>query len=764
MIKYVLKRTGFACLAMLILLTLLFFLMQLIPGYPLEQGQRESIEDFQARLANLNLDKDPFTQFGLFWKNLFTEGKFGVNFQEQSKSVIDTFIEPVKWTLLIALPAFFISAILGILLGIVSAYYRGRWIDTLINIISVLFMSIPSFVMALYLIKAAGATGLPTNFIVPGSHGYTPGKMALSLIIPILSMVLTSTSTIVYFTRNEMVEVFRQEYMRTALAKGMKFRTVVFKHGLRNGFIPILYALLPSLLTVISGSIIIEQFFNVPGTAKLTVDAVQSKNYYIIMFSALFYTGIYFLAQIAFDIISTIIDPRIKLGEASSKSWFKQIKASISRKKNNGIKQPEANVNLNANLNVNLIESPVCEYVDPQIEASKNIQESIYLYETEPMFNKCGKPNVSNTDIKHYDSSMFNNVDIEKINQFDNISGKPSKQWMDILKRFMSNKWAVFFSVLLLIIFLLAIFVPIIGKGAEVPYSDYLTTLDIYLPPRFPGLPNQYVTSVVNETTFNALRTAGALKDGNFEVIAPGVYNVTYDPYLIPSLKDAYPVLGTDANGRDWWNVLWVSTAKSLLIAILVSALSTIIGAVYGAIAGYNAGKPIDTIMMRIVEILTGVPTTVWILVISVAFSKEGLSSLTVAVTLVLVTWIWPATSTRVFVMKYKDAEYIEASRTLGASDSRLIFRHLLPNISGKLMVRFVNQIPGTIFFETSLVFLGLVLPTGIGLGSMIEIGRQSGYFYLLVSPTVILVLITLCSQIIANAFNDALDPKVSGE
>ncbi len=760
MFKYVLKRTGFAVLAMLILLTLLFFLMQLIPGYPIEQGQKESIADFQAKLSNLNLDKDPFTQFGLFWRDLFTKGKFGVNFQEQSKSVIDTFMEPVKWTLLIALPAFVISSILGIVLGIVSAYYRGKWIDTLINIISVLFMSIPSFVMALYLIKAAGAIGLPTNFIVPGSWGFTPGKMILSLIVPILSMVLTSTSTVVYFTRNEMVEVFRQEYMRTALAKGMKFRTVVFKHGLRNAFIPILYSLLPSLLTVISGSIIIEQFFNVPGTAKLTVEAVQSKNYYVIMFSALFYTGIYFLLQIAFDIVSTIIDPRIKLGEASSKSWLKQIKALISRKKNIGIKKPEEKLNLNANL----IESEQVNVEDPKVVSSRNIQESIYLYETEPMFNKGSKPSVLNTEVKHYDQSMFNNVDIEKLNQFDNISGKPTKQWMDILKRFMSNKWAVFFSVILLIIFILAIFVPIIGKGADAAYSDYLTTLDIYLPPRVPGIPNSTVTSVINETTLNALLSSGALKEGNYEVVAPGVYNATYDPYLIPTLKDAYPILGTDANGRDWWNVLWISTAKSLLIAIVVSALSTIIGAVYGAIAGYNAGKPIDTIMMRIVEILSGVPTTVWILVISVAFSKDGLSSTTVAITLVLVSWIWPATSTRVFVMKYKDAEYIEASRTLGASDSRLIFHHLLPNISGKLMVRFVNQIPKTIFFETSLVFLGIVLPTGIGLGSMIEIGRQSGYFYLLVSPTVVLVLITLCSQIIANAFNDALDPKVSGE
>ncbi len=752
MLKYILKRIGFALLAMFILLTLLFFLMQLIPGYPIEKDVKESDADFFNRLVSLGLDKDPFTQYLVFWKDLFTTGNFGIDYEKVSTPVIETFMKPVAYTMMIALPAFIISSLLGIILGIVSAYFRGRWQDTLINTVSVIFVSIPSFVMALYLVQLAGLINLPTNFIVPGSEDYTIGKLFLSLIIPILSMVMTSTSTVVYFTRNEMVEVFRQEYIRTALAKGMKFRTVVFKHGLRNGLIPILYSLLPSLLAVISGSIIIEQFFNVPGTANLIVNAVQKKNVYIIMFSALFYTGIYFLMQIAFDVISTIIDPRIQLSEASSKSFLKQIKSKIAIRKNLGLKIKVPNI-IDEQLNLNQ------SYLETNNDSSIS---QINVQSSSITFNE-NKPQVYNSNLNSYSSEKFNFVDIEKLNLFDNVSGKPTSQWMDILRRFIKNKWALVFSILFLIILLLSIFIPAFGQPVQASITDKVTTLGIYLPPRIPWLGlNGEVSGIISDELYNALKDAGAIIKA--EEISTGLWQATYNPYYVDALKDFYPIFGTDSSGRDWWNVMWISTSRSLLIAIIVSAFSTIIGAIYGAIAGYNAGKPIDTIMMRIVEILSGVPTIVWILVISLVFAGGLLDPITVAISLVVVGWIWPAMSTRVFVMKYKDAEYIQASRTLGASNARLIFVHLLPNISGKLMVRFVNQIPRTIFFETSLVFLGLVLPTEIGLGSMIETARQSGYFYLLIGPTLIIVLITLCAQIIANAFNDALDPKVSGE
>lgn len=330
MFKYILKRIGFSILALFILLILVFTLMQLIPGYPLARGQKESEATYQSRLAAAGLLKSPFEQFWIFIQGLF-HGTFGTVYNGSITSVTDKFLKPISNTLIIATPAFVLSSIVGIGLGIVSAYYRGKWPDTIINIIAVAFVSIPSFIFALYLMKLAGLVGLPTQFVAPDTEGATAGQIIESAIMPVLSMAFASVSSITYYTRNELVDVFKQDYIKTALSKGISFRKVVFTHAMRNAAIPILAALLPSFMGILSGSIIIESFFNVPGTASILVAAVQQKEMYLVMFSAFFYSGIYFGLQIILDVTCTIIDPRIVLAEESTTSLYKQAKMKISR-------------------------------------------------------------------------------------------------------------------------------------------------------------------------------------------------------------------------------------------------------------------------------------------------------------------------------------------------------------------------------------------------------------------------------------------------
>ena len=151
MFKYVMKRIFYALITLIVLMTILFFLMQLIPGFPIEKALNETEEAFQSRLRALGLLDSPLVQYFNFWNRLFTRGEFGIIFRN-SGNVINEFIEPVKYTLLIALPAFVISSILGVIFGTIAAYNRGKWQDTVINAFSVLFISIPSFVLALYLI------------------------------------------------------------------------------------------------------------------------------------------------------------------------------------------------------------------------------------------------------------------------------------------------------------------------------------------------------------------------------------------------------------------------------------------------------------------------------------------------------------------------------------------------------------------------------------------------------------------------------------
>ena len=739
MFKYVMKRIFYALITLIVLMTILFFLMQLIPGFPIEKALNETEEAFQSRLRSLGLLDSPLVQYFNFWNRLFTRGEFGIIFRN-SGNVVNEFIEPVKYTLLIALPAFVISSILGVIFGTIAAYNRGKWQDTVINAFSVLFISIPSFVLALYLIQFAGALGLPTNVVVPGSSGFTVGKMLLSLIIPITSMVLTSVSTTVYFTRNELVEIFKQEYIKTALSKGMSFRVVVFKHAFKNASIPVLYSLLPSLLLIISGSIIIERFFNVPGTASLVITAVQTNEYYIVLFSALFYSSIYFLMQIVFDALSTIIDPRIKLAEKSGTSYFEQIKSYIARKKD-------------------VSYSPKVQTI-----LENKVLKSATISQKETKYNlNFARPEVKYDGIQEFDKKLFKRIDSNSLNN-NEILGKPHTQLTDIYKRFITNKFAVLCSVIITLIILLSIFIPIFGPAINTPLTSDLKDIISFLPPRIPWLGiDGTVTQIMSQEKFESWSTA---LNGQLEYvkIGNGLFEVTFNPYKLPALANFYPLFGTGPQGRDWMHVLWISTSNSLFIALLVSLFSTIIGSIYGANADFNAGKPVDTFMMRVVELISGVPTIVWILVITFAFSGGGLSMGTIAGALIFTSWIWPATTARIFVLKYKDSDFINASKTLGANKTRLIFTHLLPNISGKLMVRFVNQIPKIIFFETSLVFLGLKAPTDASLGTMIETARQTGYVHLLLAPTLIIVIITLCAQIIANAFNDSLDPRVIGK
>lgn len=882
MLKYFLKRLLFAALALFILLVLVFFLMQAVPGYPINRENQDTDATYLEKVRQAGLLDNVFVQFWRFLSGLFTGAGFGIVYSNGS-SVLDTMLEPIKYTLMIAGPAFVFSSVIGVLLGIVSAYYRGKWPDILINAIAVLFISIPSFVFALYLIQLAGLIGLPTNFIVPGSDGATAQKVILSMIIPILSMTLSSISIIVYYTRNELVEVFKQEYIKTALAKGYKFRTVVFKYALRNGAIPIISILAPSFVSVLSGSIIIEKFFNVPGTANQLVDAIVKKEFNIVLFSAVFYSSIYFLIQILADFTYSFIDPRIVLAEKSSVSLTQKIKCKVNRElkgmlfnrmsffnKNHESKEDfEKKIDKLLNLymppkRINEVDSKIINYIYKNDRVSfSNIKDNIptvLLSDIEklitfkfinvdqddnlfytlnnhiknvlsnknnliknafPFFNDTNKgfgllsklssklrynmiyKSFIDNSVQEFDTHsnqlIFNSIEEEELETNiqttkgsidenvniaishemfapvdifstspEQISGKPTTYLKDLFRRFFKSKVATFFTCLLSLIVIFSIITSLINLNTlSDPISSSIPASIIsYLPPRIPWLGITGVTNViVDADTFNAINALGISGIYKQAIAIGSQYQlIDFNPYLIPGLENVTIMLGTDGIGRNWWNLLWYSTLQSLILAIIVAVCSVFIGTIYGSIAGSKAGKMTDVVMMRIVEILSGVPLILWILIFGLIFSNGNLSLPVVGIALIIVSWMWPSITARTFIIKYKDAEFVQAARTLGASESRILFTHLLPNIAGRLVVIMVNMIPKVIFFEASLVFLGVRSATDISLGSMIETARLNPYLYLLLGPTIMIVLITLSAQLISNHLNDSLDPKVSGE
>ncbi|MEG1820705.1 MAG: ABC transporter permease [Malacoplasma sp.] len=333
MIKYIFKRLGFSILALFILVTLIFFIMQLIPGYPIEKGLNETAEDFAKRLEALGLTKPIIVQYFEYWKGIFTNFEFG-KFFSQSTSVSSEFLTRVSFTMPIAATAFVIGISLGMLLGSIAAVYRGKWQDTIVNIFAILFLSVPSFVIATFIIKIASSLGFSTTVGIPGSEGYDIWHTIGISMLPILSLVFTLTPSITYYTRNELVDVLNQDYIKTALAKGMTYRAVVFKHGIKNALIPIISISIPSFLIVIGGTLVVERFFGIPGAADKLIESIEKKEFYYVMFNALFISSIYFLLQILADFIYTIIDPRIKLAESNEMSIYKKFKYFLFREKN----------------------------------------------------------------------------------------------------------------------------------------------------------------------------------------------------------------------------------------------------------------------------------------------------------------------------------------------------------------------------------------------------------------------------------------------
>lgn len=223
---------------------------------------------------------------------------------------------------------------------------------------------------------------------------------------------------------------------------------------------------------------------------------------------------------------------------------------------------------------------------------------------------------------------------------------------------------------------------------------------------------------------------------------------------------DRYFLFGTDVMGRDLWTRTWVGTRVSLYMAFLAMLIDIIIGMAYGLISGYFGGK-VDLIMQRIVEILNGIPNLV-IVTLLVLIMKPGILSITIA--LVIKGWIGMSQVVRAQVLKLKEQEFILASITLGTSKKNVIMKEILPNIFGQVIIMSMFSIPNAIFTESFLAFIGLGLQAPMAsLGVLINDGFKSFLVhpYMVTIPTVVLAILMLSFNIMADGLRDAFDPKM---
>lgn len=251
--------------------------------------------------------------------------------------------------------------------------------------------------------------------------------------------------------------------------------------------------------------------------------------------------------------------------------------------------------------------------------------------------------------------------------------------------------------------------------------------------------------------------------------------------YVKNNIEQLYFYFGTDELGFDVWTRLWTGVQVSLLIGFLSLIIDFTIGILYGSIAGFYGGTAIDNIMMRITEILGSIPTTVVIIIfltikepfiegiegiLHMKLSNVQSSFIILILAMSLTGWISVARVVRAQYLKLKDQEFVMASTTLGASSTRIIFKHLFPNIIGQLVVMATFSIPGAIATEAMLSFIGLGLPIPMSsLGVLLSNGNKvmTNYPYLMMIPSFFMIYLMLAINLLANGLRDALDPRLRG-
>lgn len=395
---------------------------------------------------------------------------------------------------------------------------------------------------------------------------------------------------------------------------------------------------------------------------------------------------------------------------------------------------------------------------------------------------------------KHYlDNKKENNLDIQKENRLDtytinlqmednlfkfvdindslrmiSLTGKPKIAIVDIIKRFCKNYIALISFFVVLIIVFFGLIAPLVSpysaiKPASKAALDWITNM----PPSYSPIVTEIVSPSIYEQIKNISNNYSELNILKEATSLGGEWLVTYNKYdLVSHLSEnSQPlntILGTNNVGIDIWTRTWVATRDSLLLAFLVATTDAIIGITIGAILGFNAGKWIDTIFSRVIDVIINIPTLIWFLMLITVIST--INSFTLYLILISIGWVYMVNQTRLWIITVKDQEFIMAAKSIGASKKRQIFVHALPTIIGKLSTNYVRRIVIVIISLSSLTFLGFLPITGSpNLGTLLQEARTQfeNNVWTLLLPSMILLLFSLSSQFIANGLHDALDPQV---
>lgn len=351
MIAYLLRKIGYASAVMLGIVVVVFFLFNILPVDParMTMGQRADVQSLQAVRREFGLDRSLPVQFAFYMNDLSAIGIHANTPEEQQryhyarlfpvskthvlalkwpylrrsyqthKDVAQLLIEVIPNTLILATASMLFAIIIGVFMGVMSAVHQNSWIDKLSISLSILGISAPSFFAGIIIAWIFGfVLSKYTGLNMSGSlYNYDPFKGEVlnlrNLVLPVLTLGLRPLAIIVQLTRNAMLDVLGQDYIRTARAKGLGRNAIIYRHALKNALNPVITAIANWFASLLAGSFFVEYVFGYNGLGKTTVDALENSDFPVIMGAILFISFIFVVINILVDLVYVWIDPRVKL-------------------------------------------------------------------------------------------------------------------------------------------------------------------------------------------------------------------------------------------------------------------------------------------------------------------------------------------------------------------------------------------------------------------------------------------------------------------
>lgn len=310
-VRYILKRLLISVVTLFVIVLVLFLMIKLMPGTPFND---EKLTEQQKAIIYqaYGLDKPVLTQFFIYIGNML-KGDFGISYAIQRNMPVSALVGPrIPISFSLGIGAVIIGTIFGIILGIVAALNRNTFWDTFATILSVIGVSIPSFVFCLLLLIIFGVEIPILPILYNNSHPIQ------SSIIPMVALSMGVIANVARFTRSEMIEVLGSEYIQLAEAKGISRRRLIWGHAIRNCLIPVITVLGPIIVGLMTGSMVIEKICAIPGLGSMLVKAIEVRDYNVILAISFLYSALYIVVMLVIDILYGIIDPRIRLGKGDA--------------------------------------------------------------------------------------------------------------------------------------------------------------------------------------------------------------------------------------------------------------------------------------------------------------------------------------------------------------------------------------------------------------------------------------------------------------